>query len=73
MILRGDLDLICQQIFDGMIAAAMTEFQLIGFRSVGEGQDLMTQTDTEDRNGADQLLHGIDHLGDILGVTGAVR
>ena len=55
-----------------MIAAAMTEFQLIGLGSVCEGQDLMTQTDAEDRDGADQPLHGVDHLGNILGIAGAV-
>ena len=55
-----------------MIAAAMTEFQLIGLGSVCKGQYLVTKADTEDRNGADQPLHGIDHLGNVLGITGTV-
>ena len=70
VILRGDLYLAGQQILDRVIAAAVTEFQLVGFRAVGERQDLMSQTNAEDRDASDQLSYRVDDLGDVLGPFG---
>ena len=69
MVLRGDLDFIRRKMLDRMVAAAVAEFQLIGLCAVGHGQDLVTQTDPEDRYFSMQLTHGVDQPGHILGVT----
>ena len=46
--MRGDLNLTRLQITDRMVTAAVTEFQFIGGGSIGQRDDLMSETNTED-------------------------
>ena len=48
VILRGDFDFSGDQILHRMVAAAVTEFQLIGFGAVGQGDHLVAQANAED-------------------------
>lgn len=49
MIVTGDLHGVVVGELDGLVAAAMPEFEFVGVRPQGQGQDLMPQTDAEDR------------------------
>ena len=57
VILGGDGDLSSSQIFDRLIRPSMTEFQLKCFSPESEAQELVTQTDAEDRFFSDELAH----------------
>ena len=72
MVLLGDLDFVSCEIFDWMIAAAVTEFQLVDLCTVGQGQDLMPQTDAENRKHTAKLTNGIDYLANVLRIAGTV-
>ena len=72
VILRSDLDPPCGQILYRVIAAAVTEFQLISLGTISERQDLMAQANAEDRAGAAKCFHGFDRLRHIRGISGAV-
>ena len=49
MILRGDLDLSRRKLLDGVVSAAMPEFEFEGLRAARQRQDLMTEANAEDR------------------------
>ena len=49
VILRRDLDLVALDIQNRMIAAVMSELQLVGRAAQSESQNLMAKTDPEDR------------------------
>ncbi len=57
MILRRDLDLARGQIHHRLIAAVVTELELVGFAAERETHDLMAETNTEYRLFTDQFLH----------------
>src|SRR5438445_796001 len=52
--MRCDLDLLRHLIEDGVIGAAMAELQLVRLTAQRQPQDLMPQTDSEDRLFPDQ-------------------
>src|SRR5512132_725141 len=54
VVLRGDLDFACQQIFDRMVSPTMAKFQLEGLSAERQRDELMTQADTEDGFLADE-------------------
>src|SRR2546426_7229009 len=54
VILRRDLHPPAAQIFDRMIAAAVTEFELVRSPAEGQAEELVAETDAEERNLADQ-------------------
>ena len=47
VILRGDFHLACLVVEDGMIAAVMPEFELVGFSAEREAEELVAQANTE--------------------------
>ena len=72
VILRGYLYLARFKVFDRVIAAPVTEFQLVGLRTTGEAYHLMTEADAEYRVFAPELFHKVDNGYDVLGVARAV-
>lgn len=72
MVLGGDADFPALQILDRLIGSAMTELELEGATSKGEGDDLMTETDAEDWELADQGPNGLVGVGEGGGVTRAI-
>ena len=55
-----------------MVAAPVAELQLVGFGTVGQGQNLVPQANPENGHLAPQLPHGFGHLRHVLRVTGAI-
>ncbi len=55
MILGGDLHPAGLQVFYRLVGPPMAEFQLEGGPPQGQAQDLMAQTDAENRQEADQV------------------
>ncbi len=56
VVLRCDLNVIGQEILDGMITPAMTELEFECFPAEGQGKQLVSETNPEDRSFADKLL-----------------
>jgi len=74
MILGGDFDLTGFQVFHGLIAAAMAEFEFEGFTTERLSQNLVTKTDTE--NGDACLNQVFDSLNGVAkggGIPRAIR
>ena len=72
VVLRGDFDLPGQKVFHRVVAAAVSEFHLVGFRPVRQREDLMPEADAEDREPAPQSPRGVRHLRHVLRIAGAV-
>ena len=72
VVLRGDFHLSGLQILHRMVAATMTEFQLIGFGAIGQRNNLMSQTNTENRIFSPELTYQLDYRKGILRISGAV-
>ena len=71
VILRGDLDSAGLQVPYRVIAAAVAELELVGLGSVGQGDDLVSETDAESDT-SQELPNGFDGLGTSSAVTGTV-
>src|SRR5207244_4168159 len=72
MIVRSNLDLLCDLVNHGVIGAAMTELEIISLASDREAQELMAEADAEDGHASDELAE-IGHLRlQRLGIAGAV-
>src|SRR3989449_11462336 len=61
VVLRRDVDAPRAKVFDGLVPAAVPEFQLERRPSEGEGQQLVAEADPEDRDTAREFLRGL-HL-----------
>src|SRR5581483_11656174 len=72
MILRGDLDAAAAQILDRMIAAAMSELQLVRPAAERESEQLMAEADAEERNLADELADVLLRVGDRFRIARSV-
>src|SRR3954452_5357531 len=72
VVLRGDLDLARAQVLDRVVGAAVAEGELVGLQADALAQQLMAQADAPHRPRADQLAHGLHHVAERGGVTGAV-
>ena len=59
MVLRGDFDAAGLQAADRMVAAAVSEFQLVGAGAVGQRKNLMPEADAEERVSAPQRAHRV--------------
>ena len=73
VVVGGDLDLAGVELFDGMIAAVVSEFQLEGFAAQSDAGQLVAETDAEDglaSHKAADVVHGIRAR---LGIARAVR
>ena len=60
------------KILDRMIAAAMTEFQFVSLCAAGKRDDLMTETDSENRVFASQFPHKRYRFRDIGRIAGTI-
>ena len=72
VIVTRDLHLLRQLIADRMVGAAMSELQLVRFRAAGQAEQLVSETDAEDRLAAEELTNVLYLCGERLGVAGAV-
>src|SRR5260370_626545 len=72
VILRGDRDLPGAQVAHGMVRPAVTELQLEGTCSEREPEQLVAQTDPENRPRADQLLQSPNRTREGGRIPGAV-
>src|ERR1700751_61438 len=58
MVVRGDLNLPAVGLLHGMVAAMMSELQLVASAAQGEADQLMTETNAKDRFFPGQLPDG---------------
>ena len=72
VVLRGDLNFPCFQIFNRVISAAVAELQFICLGTAGQANHLVPQTDAEYWIFAPQFFNKVDHWDHILGVARAV-
>jgi hypothetical protein len=72
VILGSDHDPSGPKIFDGLIGSSMAEFQLEGPSSHGEPQELVAQTDSEDRFLTDEMTDCLDDVGNTLWIARTV-
>ena len=72
MILACHLNFPGEKIFHRVIAPAMSEFQLIRLGAVSQTDNLMSQTNTEDRQFSAQLLYQCNYRFHIFGIPRSV-
>ena len=65
VVLRGDVNLACLKLLDGLVRAAVTVLELLSLCAVCEREKLMTEADTEHR---DLALGELSELLDDSGV-----
>jgi len=73
MILRGNFDLIGQQILHRMIRAVMAELQLKSLTTEREAAELVAQANAENRHAAGEVADVFLGIGDGLRVAGTIR
>ena len=73
VVLRSDFHAAGIQILHRLIRPAMAEFQLERFRSAGQRQQLMSQTDAEYRHLAEHAANRVDGVFQRLRIAGPVR
>ena len=73
MVLRGDEHSAAGKLLDGLVGAAMAVVQLFGFAAAREREQLVAETDAEQRQTAfAQLFELLNNRGVLLGISGAV-
>ena len=72
VVLGGDFDFFGADVLDGLVAAAVTEFEFVGCGAHGEAEELVAEADAEDGFLADEFFQGVLDVGDGFGVAGAV-
>ena len=72
VILACDLDFTRFKVFNGVISASVTEFQLVCLCAVRKIYELVTKTDSEDRVFSPERFYKLDRFGNIFRVAGAV-
>ena len=72
MVLRGDLYFTCNQILYRMITAPVSEFQFVGFGSIRQRNDLVSQTDTENWILSPELPYQFNDRDHILRISRAI-
>src|ERR1700733_6469156 len=60
VVVRGDEYVACKQVLYRLISAAMSVRELVGARSAGEREELMSQTDAVQRLAADEFAQNVD-------------
>src|ERR1051325_17586 len=73
MVLRRDGDFAAAQIFDRLVRPAMAEFQFEGRSTERETEDLMAETNAENRLLAHQIAHNVVRVGQCRWIPGAIR
>ena len=72
MILGGDLDLLGEEVHDGLVAAVVPVGELLDEGAGRHGDDLVAEADAEDGKPAEKGADRLDGLGNRDGVAGAV-
>jgi hypothetical protein len=72
VILGSDHDPSGPKIFDGLIGSSMAEFQLEGPSPHGEPEELVSQTDSEDRFLSHEMADRFDGMGNTFRIARAV-
>ena len=73
VVLAGDADAACVQIFDRMVGTVVAELHLEGFGTAGQGHDLVAEANAEGGDAClNQLTRGSDGVVARLGVARAV-
>src|SRR5262245_66441806 len=73
VVLRCDFNLARVEVLHRLIAAAMAELQLESFSAERLSENLVSQTDAEDRDpGLDEFADGADGVSERSGIAGAV-
>ena len=72
VVLGGDGNFSGLEVFDGLVAASVTEFEFKGFCAEGVGDDLVAEADAKGGVMFDEFLDGGVGVGDGGGVAGAV-
>ena len=72
MVLTRDLNATRLEVSDRVVRTPVPEAELIGLRTQCTSEQLVAQTNTDDRLGTDHLLHLVDHVIQRTGVTGTV-
>jgi hypothetical protein len=73
VVLGGDFDFAGGEVFDGLIRAAMAEFEFEGFAAERLAQNLVAEADAEDGHaGFDEVADGLDRVAEGGRVAGAV-
>src|SRR5687768_5492898 len=72
MILAGDLDSASREVDDRLIAAAMSELELVGLRPQGQTEQLMAEADAKYWHFTDQAFERFDGIRDSFRIAGAV-
>ena len=73
VVLGGDLHLAGNQILDRLVGATVSEFQFVGTPAQSQTQNLVAQTDAEDRQPAQQVFDGLDAIDDRFRVACVAR
>src|SRR5271169_6234523 len=71
--MRGDLNLAARELLHRMIPTMVAEFQLEGFASQRNSDQLMSQADSENRLPSHQATNVVDRVGAGLGISRAIR
>jgi len=72
VILAGYFNPAGVEVLDGVVCSVVSEFQFVGFGAESEGEKLMSETNAENRNLAEQSVYGLNSVRDRRGVAGAV-
>ena len=72
VILGRDFHLSCQEIHYRMVGPPMAELQFKGLSAKGKAQELLTQAYAKDGIFAEQVLNGVNGIGNGLRVSGPV-
>ncbi len=72
VVLGGDLDLPGVKLLDRMVRPMMAELELVRPTAQGETQNLMPETDPEDRSSSDEPPRGLNQVRHSLRVAGTV-
>ena len=72
VVLAGDGDLAGAEVFDGLGAAAVAEFEFEGFAAEGVAEDLVAEADGEDGGFAHELVDFLVDVTERGGISGAV-
>ena len=63
MVVSGDRYEVVFEVFDGLVAAAVSEFEFVGLGPDGVRDDLVTEADTEDWIIVEETTYGFVYVG----------
>ena len=69
VIVRGDFDAACEMILHRLIAAAVSEFEFVGFAPERESQNLVPQAYSKNRHASEKLAHRVNRTSHRSGIA----